>query len=307
MKNKLSIMLVVKVLLLAVLVGAIYMAATGNFSQKSCSLSHDECLIKEMESQRGERDAWVQGKEEALDMYVQAARKEIDEYKFNKNTTIEGYKLQLNADTVGKELQAGRKENVPAKILQFVVPQAEADSRPEDVSLGVSNDTTPQVTPAGYKLREFLKTKNAPFADVNFPALATETRVTQDEMFILLAITGKESNWGTTYTSTRGGVRRSEPVLGLEYHNATGLKNPKEILPGCPANSSIPDSNGMWLQRYESWEQYFSCYFRQIRRGYFERGLDTPAEMSTIYLTGDKGKWASDVIHFKSQIEDAVK
>lgn len=249
-----------------------------------CFKSKDQCIIDYVIKLRVQRD----------DTY-NATIAQANSGKAEMNKIIEANKSQLSSGFVNEELKAGRRENVPSSLLQqltnAIAPKAEAkDNGMADISLSSEPAYSP-VLPAN-SISEFLKSKGSPYAYINFPALAERNGLTMDQMTLLLAISGKESSFGTSYRKKDGPGYRFDNENGLKLHNPVGIKWCLHV-DGCPANNTIPDENGFYLQHYDSWEQFWDTYTRQMKLVYFDGQCDSSNCMKNKYVGGNKA-WKDD-------------
>lgn len=330
--------LVLGAVLLVIIGAAVYMGATGNFSQKQCTVSHDACLIQAAEDERKVRDAFIDAKNQELIDFSQKVSAEINEQESKSRVIINGYKDQLSPPTIESEYKANRLQNVPDRLLNLMVTQVQASevedkvqphivwpSMQETVS-GQDNATKvsqesydrpiplPEVSEVPgaidsrlyneYKLSLFLEETGSPFAKADIYPLARQYGLTEEQLIFLMGITFQESNFGKHFVNH---YNQPAQEIGLTYHNPAGNKNYSKALENCPANRSFPDENKMDFKKYDSWNQFFGCYFQQMKAAYFDKGADTPVEVSKFYLTGDPDNWINGVTDGMNQIKAFYK
>lgn len=154
-------------------------------------------------------------------------------------------------------------------------------------------------------LKQFLRDKGSPFSEVDFDA--TFSVLTYEEAKLLIAITGKESKYGTVYKSTTHGI---DYERGVKYHNPAGVKQcvakHQTEAYTCPDKTPIPDSEGFWLQKYDNFDQFFGTYAYQMKGGYFDKDCTTASCISKYYVgtktTYPKQGWVDDVMHFYNEL-----
>lgn len=330
--------LVLGALLLVLIGAAVYMGVMGSFSQKQCNLSHDACLLQAADDERKVRDAFIDSKNQELIEISQRINGEVTEQENKSRAIINGYKDQLSPPTIESEYKANRLQNVPDRLLKLMVPQAQANEVEDKVQPHIvwpsmqetvsSPDTAtkalqesydrpiplPEVSDVPgasdrriyneYKLSLFLEEVGSPFANADIYPLARQHGLTEEQLIFLMGITFQESNFGKYFVNT---YNQPAQEIGLTYHNPAGNKNYSKTLEGCPLNRSYPDENKMDFKKYESWNQFFDCYFRQMKAAYFDKGADTPDEVSKFYLTGDATNWVNGVTDGMKQIKTFYK
>lgn len=262
-----------------------------------CLKGNDKCLMDAVLRERDDRASGEKAILAQAKAFVEA-----------KNVKIESYKSRFSLPFVQDELKAGRRENVPSSLLQqlvnLVAPQAQAkDNGMADISW-----SEPAYAPVHIEngLNAYLESKNSPFAHVNLMEVGERNGLTADQMYLLVGISGKESNFGTVYRRKSGSGLIRDDALGLTYHNPVGIKWCLR-LPDCPPSGTMPDENGFWLQKYDSWEQFWDLYTRQMKSAYFEGQCDTTSCMKQKYVGGskeNKNEWEREINNFLYDMKD---
>ncbi len=301
-KSLISFMSVLKVsagvvIALVFFLGATWFNEVAHDPTFLCFKGNDKCLMDAVVNERAARDS---GEKEIL-----AQAKSFVEFK---NKHIESIKSRFSLPFIQDELKAGRRENVPSSLLQqlvnLVAPQAQAkDNGMADISW-----SEPSYAPVHIEngLNAYLESKNSPFAHINLMEVGERNGLTADQMYLLVSISGQESTFGTVYRrSSKGGLVRDDE-LGLTYHNPVGLQHCVRV-EGCPSPNTIPDENGFWLQRYDTWEQFWDLYTKQMKKVYFEGQCDTVSCMKQKYVGGTKehkAEWEKAINGFLYDMKD---
>jgi hypothetical protein len=284
-------------------VGAIFMAGYTALikSFDNCGVGDDQCIQRVIDLKRSQRDQQIKSYQDMLSS---------TETRYNND--INALKKKFSGEYLIKQAQAGQKQNVPAELLSLksmLVQTALADTNDVSNQNGTTADFSMQYSKEG-KLSDFLRSKGSPFAGVDILKYGREAGLTEEQTALLIGISARESNWGTAYTSTRKGYRESVPEMASVYNNPVGLKWCTLGTGECPEPNRKPDENGMWIQRYDSYDQFWQTYTKQMKRGYFDRGGDTPEIISKCYVQGDcvrvKPEWSATVTDAMNQVIKAI-
>lgn len=324
MKTKLLIVLAVVLLL----TGAVYLNEYNHNPMAWCFSDHDTCAVKAMNTLR---DKKIQAHADNKATF-EANEKAINE---NYDPKIEALKPTISVGAALKEAKEGDKRNIVGDLLtlkQGVIPQAMASDNVEtaiksgdEATAAIFSDDMVNLQ-RKQRLTAFLQSKGSPFADVDVLQYGREAGLTEQQTALLLGISLRESDWGKDYTSTRNGYRESVPEMGAIYHNPVGIKrcvereitmpsgaldgSTMQVMTECPDKNRIPDSNGMWIQKYDSYEQFWRTYTIQMKKGYFDRGGTTPETISKCYVQGDckvvKDDWAATVTQGMNEVLAAI-
>lgn len=330
MKTKLFVILAAILLL----VGFVLLNEYSHNPMAWCFSDHDTCAVKAMNSLRDKKIKAHADNKATFD----ANERNIDA---TYDPQIEALKPTISVGAALKEAKEGDKRNIVGDLLTLkdsIVPKAMADTGTAVIN-GVettikSGDEATRIIfddqlvnlQRKYRLTEFLKSKGSPFADVDVLGYGREAGLTEQQTALLLGISLRESHWGKDYTSTRNGYKESVPEMESIYHNPVGIKwcierpismpsaafdgSMVEVMTECPEKNRIPDENGMWIQKYDSYEQFWRTYTIQMKKGYFDRGGTTPKIISKCYVKGDcvdvKDDWAATVTQGMNEVLAAI-
>ncbi len=307
--------LLIKIAMAVGVTAAIYVIAlltTGdNFW---CFEDKDTCAINQIVYYRNLRDQQLKDEQDRHATTVATINDYYNEQKINP------LKLTLSAGAVIKEAKEGDKRNIPQEFFTLkssLVPIAHADNGDgwiKDVEIKDQDSiTTAQGSKKPLRYQALLTSVGSPYANVDIESHCLNAKLTQYQCDILVGIAQSESASGTNFVSTKLG--REEAIkLGKEvYHNPVGLKRCIEVsvndltpvTTGCPEATKIPDENGMWIQRYDSWNQFWLTYTYQMKDRYFDRGADSPASISRSYVGKNgsiKPSWVYRVESFINKI-----
>lgn len=317
---------IIKIALVIGVVLALYLTALVATSDHYwCFKDKDTCTIDEIDYWRAEKEMTIQQIKQRADEQLASANDYYDNKKINP------LKLTLSAAAVIKEAREGDKRNVPQDFFTLknsLVPIAHADENRGD---GWINDveikdqdsiSTAQGSKKPLRYQALLTSVGSPYANVDIESYCLNAQLTQYQCDILVGIGHSESASGTNFISTK--LPREEAIrLGKEvYHNPVGLKRcieikfmdkspfsnePYEASTACPEPTKIPDENGMWIQKYDSWEVFWITYTHQMKDRYFDRGADSPASISWSYVGKpgngqNKSAWIHRVESFMSKL-----
>lgn len=287
-----------------------------------CFKDKDTCAIDQMVHYREQRDIKIKEEEERHKTSLASINSYYNDQKINP------LKLSLSAGAILKEAKEGDKRNVPQEFLTLkgsLIPIAQADNgdgwTQDDEIKDQSSITKDQSTEKTLRYQALLTSFGSPYANVDIGAYCKEANVPQEQCDVLVGIGHSESKSGTDFTSST--LPKAEAIrLGQEvYHNPVGIKLCREVpvvylspfsgdliksSTECPEFSKKPDENGMWIQRYDSWEQFWITYIYQMKRGYLDKGATTPESISKCYVRGDcvtvKTGWVNNVKFFTAKL-----
>lgn len=317
---------IIKIALVIGVALALYLTALVATSDHYwCFKDKDTCTIDEIDYWRAEKEMTIQQIKQRADEQLANANDYYDNKKINP------LKLTLSAAAVIKEAREGDKRNVPQDFFTLknsLVPIAHADENRGD---GWINDveikdqdsiSTAQGSKKPLRYQALLTSVGSPYANVDIESYCLDAKLTQYQCDILVGIAHSESASGTNFVSTK--LPREDAIrLGKEvYHNPVGLKKcieikfmdkspfsdePYEASTACPEPTKIPDENGMWIQKYDSWEVFWITYTHQMKDRYFDRGADSPASISWSYVGKpgngqNKSAWIHRVESFMSKL-----
>lgn len=315
---------IIKIALVIGVALALYLTALVATSDHYwCFKDKDTCTIDEIDYWRAEKEMTIQQIKQRADEQLASANDYYDNKKINP------LKLTLSAAAVIKEAREGDKRNVPQDFFTLknsLVPIAHADENRGD---GWINDveikdqdsiSTAKGSKKPLRYQALLTSVGSPYANVDIESYCFDAKLTQYQCDILVGIAHSESASGTNFVSTK--LPREDAIrLGKEvYHNPVGLKRcieikfmdkspfsnePYEASTACPEPTKIPDENGMWIQKYDSWEVFWITYTHQMKDRYFDRGADSPASISRSYVGKNgsvKTAWVNRVESFISKL-----
>lgn len=314
--------LLIKIALSVGVTAAIYVVALLTTGENFwCFEDKDTCAINQIVYYRNLRDQQLKDEQDRHATTVATINDYYNEQKINP------LKLTLSAGAVIKEAKEGDKRNVPQEFFTLkssLVPIAHADNGDgwiNDVEIKDQDSiTTAQGSKKPLRYQALLASVGSPYADVDIESYCLNAELTQYQCDLLVGIGHSESASGTNFASTK--LPREEAIkLGKEvYHNPAGLKRCIEVsgtqispvtgdrVPSsteCPDPTKIPDENGMWIQKYDSWEQFWITYTYQMKDRYFVRGAENPADISRSYVGNNravKEQWVNRVESFINKI-----
>ncbi len=293
--------LLIKIALAIGVTGCLYVVALLTTTDHYwCFKDRDTCTIEEIEYWRGLKE---QTNNEITNKYNEQLASSNDYFD---NKKINPLKLTLSASALIKEAKEGDKRNLPQELFSLknsLVPIAHADNGDgwnKDVEIKDQDSiTTAQGNKKPLRYQALLTSVGSPYADVDIESSCEKAGVTQKQCDILVAISGAESSFGTKYRkkdlSTGSIVVADEE--GKSKHNPVGMKG---------GGLSYPTEDGFYLRPFASWEDFWAQYPVIMKRGYFDRGGNTPAEISKCYVSGDcvsvKYSWVYRVESFINKI-----
>lgn len=229
---------------------------------------NDACIQKQIDNLRTEKDAY-QGKINDL------------------NTHINSLKKGFSAGYVIEQIQTQHLQNVHPDILSYadLIPVA---------ATGVGQ---PSAAEKG-RLTAYLNTKGAPYANENILGHCADVQVSRIQCYMLVAISGAESSFGTQYRKKDGsGAIVVANAEGQQKFNPVGLKG---------GGYSYPTPDGFYIRPFNSWQDFWQQYPQIMKQGYFSRGGNTLAVISKCYVGGDcvttKSSWVNRSEQFLKEI-----
>lgn len=287
--------LILGAVLLVIVGAAVYMGATGNFSQKQCNLSHDACLIQAADDERKIRDTFIDGKNQELIEFTQKVNAEINEQENKSKVIINGYKDQLSPPTIESEYKANRLQNVPDRLLQFMVPQAQASTNAsEEVSLNTEEAKSTYMAiqidtePAEGRYRAVLAKYDAPYKNLPIDQYCNEAGMSQRDCDVMVAIAQQESQMGKDFTCTQQTKAHAIELGQTYYFNPMGLMDAKVHWKN---GRKSMDFNGCYIRKFDSWEAFWKFMpksFMDPSMRYYVGNWNTVEELSGIWVTGNK-------------------
>lgn len=257
--------------------------------------SGDECIQKQIDQLRAEKDAY-QGK--------------INELNGNINELKKGF----SAGYVIEQIQTQHLQNVHPDILTqrdeakgfSLIPKAMAASGetmldvPQRTSSGhVSVRFANQISVGRYG--EVLAELASPFASVPIEKYCNEAEITQYQCDMLVGISFAESAVGTKFR--KKDMATDKIVVADEEgkltYNPVGLKG---------GGISYPTPDGFYLRQFKSWDDFWSFYPAHMKKSYFDRGGNSPTVISKCYVGGDcitpKASWVYRVESFMAKLKN---
>lgn len=316
---KLSFTLFARASVLFLIVAAIGVAISNAAQPKdpTCYPGDDQCVEDAIKSLRASRDAqyaiideniarWTNNRKETENLY----KTKLDTLKLNYSTTATLQKIKEGKlEDVAPELlsfkqtrDGSKGDQAPRSSLkELLIPSAFADT---------STASIDQHTELHQKIKVYLNKKNVPFQDEDLEAIQRQVGISDYQLLVLLGIMGHESDFGNAFARTEGNrTIAADTTWGRQYHNYAGVKwcieVPADQSVECPERTAIPDKDGFWLQKYESDKQFLITFFSQMKRGYFDKGCETPACIRQWYVGGNATKklqWANQVGTIMQQI-----
>lgn len=306
-KNKTTDMklIFIKVLLVIGVAVSLYLSAmVATSGHYWCFKDKDTCTIEEIEYWRGLKE---QTNNELTARYNEQMAKSNDYFD---NKKINPLKLTLSASAVIKEAKEGDKRNVPAEFFTLknsLVPIAHADNGDgwiKDVEIKDQDSiTTAQGSKKPLRYQALLTSVGSPYADVDIESSCEKAGVEQAQCDILVGIANSESNSGTNFVCS-GKTREEAIELGQGYyHNPVGIKDLRAVT---ERERNHPDSNGCYLRRFSSFNEFWSFYPAHMKKAYFDKGALTASQISKCYVRGDcrvvKPSWVYRVESFTNKI-----
>ncbi len=265
-KSKIVLTSISKKVLLGTLVLASIFVLIQLWGTWECE--NDVCIQNQIDSLRTEKDAY-QGKINDL------------------NSHINSLKKGFSAGYVIEQIQTQHLQNVHPDILSYadLIPVAATGVGPPSATEKV-------------KLTAYLNTKGAPYANENILGNCADAEVSRIQCYMLIAISGAESSFGTQY-------RKKDNSGAIVVANAEGQKkfNPVGLKGG---GLSYPTPDGFYIRPFNSWQDFWQQYPRIMKQGYFSRGGNTLAIISKCYVAGDcvstKPSWVNRSEQFLKEI-----
>lgn len=256
--------------------------------------SGDECIQKQIDQLRAEKDAY-QGK--------------INELNGNINELKKGF----SAGYVIEQIQTQHLQNVHPDILTqrdeakgfSLIPKAMAASGetmldvPQRTSSGhVSVRFANQISVGRYG--EVLAELGSPFASVPIEKYCNEAQITQYQCDLLVGITFQESEVGRKFSKKdASGKIVAANAQGVISYNPAGLKG---------GGYTYPTPEGFYLRPFKSWDDFWSFYPAHMKVAYFDKGGNTPESISKCYVRGDcvviKDSWVAGVKSFMAKLKN---
>lgn len=240
----------------------------------SWACAHDACIQSKIDGMRTEKEAY-QAKIQSI------------------NTSINDLKKNFSSGYVIEQIQTQHLQNVHPDIL------SRAELIPASSGAGMSAPTGAE----RQQLATYLKTKQSPFAQENILQSCANAQVNRSQCYMLIAISGAESSFGTQY-------RKLDTATGrIVVANQEGQKkyNPVGIKGG---GVSYPTADGFYIRQFQSWTDFWQQYPRIMKQGYFDRGGSTLAIISKCYVSGDcqqvKAGWTQRSEQFYREIVAAL-
>ena len=271
-----------------------------------CFKDRDTCTLQEIEYWRNLKE---ETNKRLTDNYNEQMANSNDYFD---NKKINPLKLTLSASAVIKEAREGDKRNVPSEFFTLknsLVPIAHADENRgdgwiKDVEIkdqdSISKQQSNQKT---LRYQALLTSVGSPYANVDIEDSCKRAGVDQEQCDILVGIANSESNSGTNFACT-GKSREDAIRLGQDYyHNPVGIKDLRTVT---ERERNHPDSNGCYLRRFNSWNEFWSFYPAHMKQAYFDKGALTAPQISKCYVRGDcrvvKPSWVYRVQSFIKKI-----
>lgn len=269
-----------------------------------CFKDKDTCAIDQMVYYRNVRDQKINEENDRHARQVASINDYYNEQKINP------LKLTLSAAAAIKEAKEGDKRNVPAEFFTLknsLVPIAHADNGDgwiKDVEIKDQDSiTTAQGNKKPLRYQALLTSVGSPYANVDIESSCDKAGVEQAQCDILVGIANSESNSGTNFVCS-GKTREEAIELGQGYyHNPVGIKDLRAVT---ERERNHPDSNGCYLRRFSSFNEFWSFYPAHMKKAYFDKGALTAPQISKCYVRGDcvyvKPAWVYRVESFINKI-----
>lgn len=296
---------------------AIFLNEWAHNRLQMCFNDDVSCVLDRVKMYKEEQATATRIREEQIQKITEDTNKHNAELEAKVQEELE----RLPAGVVTRMIESNDLSHVPKGLIERLVPQASAHTETvvQNVAVAQTDRTNKNVvaqpnalaptqpSETFQKIKLYLTKKNAPYKDIDFASIARKTGVTAEQAVTLIAITGQESSYGHSFSRTEGKKRFSASAEeGRSYHNYAGVKW-CVATEGCPAATAIPDGRGFWLQKYDSDEQFFTTFFAQMKKGYFDKSCSTASCIKTWYV-GDvlakKIVWANAVNRFVDDIQD---
>lgn len=240
----------------------------------SWACANDSCIQGKIDTMRSEKEAY-QAKIQSI------------------NTSINDLKKGFSSGYVIEQIQTQHLQNVHPDIL------SRAELIPASVGAGVIAPTLAEKQ----QLASYLNTKNAPFAQENILQSCANAQVTRSQCYMLIAISGAESSFGTQFRKldTATGKIVVANQEGKNKYNPVGIKG---------GGISYPSADGFYIRQFQSWTDFWQQYPKIMKQGYFDRGGTTLATISKCYVSGDcqqvKAGWTQRSEQFYREIVAAL-
>lgn len=269
-----------------------------------CFEDKDTCAINQIVYYRNLRDQQLKDEQDRHATTVATINDYYNEQKINP------LKLTLSAGAVIKEAKEGDKRNIPQEFFTLkssLVPIAHADNGDgwiKDVEIKDQDSiTTAQGSKKPLRYQALLTSVGSPYANVDIESSCEKAGVEQEQCDILVGIANSESNSGTNFVCTSK-TREEAIELGQSYyHNPVGIKDLRAVT---ERERNHPDSNGCYLRRFSSFNEFWSFYPTHMKKAYFDKGALTAPQISKCYVRGDcrvvKPSWVYRVESFINKI-----
>ncbi len=297
--------LLIKIALAIGVTGCLYVVALLTTTDHYwCFKDRDTCTIDEMKHWREVKDKQLTQENDRHATTVATINDYYNEQKINP------LKLTLSAGAVIKEAKEGDKRNIPQDFLTLrssLVPIAHADNGDgwiKDVEIKDQDSITiAQGSKKPLRYQALLTSVGSPYADVDIESSCEKVGVEQAQCDILVGIANSESNSGTNFVCS-GKTREEAIELGQGYyHNPVGIKDLRAVT---ERERNHPDSNGCYLRRFSSFNEFWSFYPAHMKKAYFDKGALTAPQISKCYVRGDcrvvKPSWVYRVESFINKI-----
>jgi len=236
--------------------------------------SGDTCIQKQIDDMRLEKDAY-QAKINDINMHINELKK-----GFSAGYVIEQIQSQ-HMQNVHPDILTQRDESKGFSL----IPKAMAasgetmlDVPSKTSSSNVSVRFAPNQISVG-RYGEVLAELGSPFASVPIEKYCNEAQVSQYQCDILVGISFAESRVGTSF---RKRDAAGNIVLAIEEGKARF--NPAGIKGG---GFSYPTPDGWYIRPFKSWDDFWQQYPQIMKKGYFDKGGNTPEIISKCYVRGD--------------------
>lgn len=236
--------------------------------------SGDTCIQKQIDDMRLEKDAY-QAKINDINMHINELKK-----GFSAGYVIEQIQSQ-HMQNVHPDILTQRDESKGFSL----IPKAMAasgetmlDVPSKTSSSNVSVRFAPNQISVG-RYGEVLAELGSPFASVPIEKYCNEAQVSQYQCDILVGISFAESRVGTSFRK-----RDAAGNIVLAVEEGKARFNPAGIKGG---GFSYPTPDGWYIRPLKSWDDFWQQYPQIMKKGYFDKGGNTPEIISKCYVRGD--------------------
>jgi len=236
--------------------------------------SGDTCIQKQIDDMRLEKDAY-QAKINDINMHINELKK-----GFSAGYVIEQIQSQ-HMQNVHPDILTQRDESKGFSL----IPKAMAasgetmlDVPSKTSSSNVSVRFAPNQISVG-RYGEVLAELGSPFASVPIEKYCNEAQVSQYQCDILVGISFAESRVGTSFRK-----RDAAGNIVLAVEEGKARFNPAGIKGG---GFSYPTPDGWYIRPFKSWDDFWQQYPQIMKKGYFDKGGNTPEIISKCYVRGD--------------------